>query len=205
MKQIYWDFLKFAFITLLVLVVNSLVQNVFLKKNILISTTSNPISESALTLQPKLIHNATNSCSLMPAGLVGAFPVKVDLQISNPFTHLIDDKLRESIPFLKNVKLGGSWEPPGCSARHRIAIIISYKDRADNLNTWLFNMHAYLQRQEIAYKIHVFEQLNGQPFNKGVLYNAAFTEIFLKQKSSFQCFIFHDVDLIPEGEYSLGY
>jgi hypothetical protein len=60
-------------------------------------------------------------------------------------------------------------------------------------------MHPYLQRQEIAYTIFVIEQINDQLFNKGILMNSAFKEIFNKGKNYFDCVLFHDVDLLPKG------
>ena len=63
------------------------------------------------------------------------------------------------------------------------------------------------------YQIFVVEQSNEQLFNKGILMNSGFLEImslseFKTQlnkitnvKLPFDCVIFHDVDLLPEGIY----
>ena len=105
----------------------------------------------------------------------------------------------------------GRWMPTLCRSRHRVAIIIPYKNRLDNLNHFLNHMHPFLQRQELEYQIFVVEQANDQLFNKGILMNAGFLEIMsldslkLTDLSAFtfqfDCVIFHDVDLLPEGEF----
>ena len=48
--------------------------------------------------------------------------------------------------------------------------------------------------------LKIFFHLNGEersPFNRGMLMNIGFNEAQLLQEH-FQCFIFHDVDLLPE-------
>ena len=39
-------------------------------------------------------------------------------------------------------------------------------------------------------------------FNKGIIMNVAFREA-LKRRSTFDCFIYHDVDLLPENDYNV--
>lgn len=109
------------------------------------------------------------------------------------------------------------WTPNNCRSRHRVAILIPYKNREDNLNYFLTHMHPFLQRQELEYQIFVVEQSRNQPFNKGVLMNAGFLEIMalkVNQTSdknisfNFDCVVFHDVDLLPEDDrimYSCPY
>jgi hypothetical protein len=84
------------------------------------------------------------------------------------------------------------------------AIIITFLKRDKNLIELLLNLHSFLQRQFIHYKIFVAEQFNSnEPFNKGRLYNIAFKYIKSKYKNNVNCFILHDVDLIPESDYNL--
>lgn len=112
------------------------------------------------------------------------------------------------------MKLNGRWLPSNCKARHRVAIIIPYKDRQQNLNYFLNHMHPFLQRQELEYQVFVIEQVNKQLFNKGILMNSGFLEVMLlseqrahlsklnlkRHEFEFDCVIFHDVDLLPEDD-----
>lgn len=111
-------------------------------------------------------------------------------------------------------------------SRNEVTIlIIPFLRREDNLRDLLLNMHGFLQRQRIQYRILVAEQINSnEKFNKGRLYNAAFKfaqELYDSQtnfsKSKYtefnhnrdgvplkiSCIIMHDVDLIPESDYNL--
>ena len=55
--------------------------------------------------------------------------------------------------------LGGSWRPNNCSSRHRIAIVVPYRDREQHLRVFLRYMHPFLQRQMLDYTIYVVEQV----------------------------------------------
>jgi hypothetical protein len=84
------------------------------------------------------------------------------------------------------------------------AIIIPFLNRDKNLIELLLNLHPFLQRQYVHYRIFVAEQHNSNdPFNKGRLYNMAFKYIKNKYQEKVSCFILHDVDLIPESDYNL--
>jgi hypothetical protein len=113
------------------------------------------------------------------------------------FNNLENKTFETYFDHLFNVKRGGRWAPSNCRARHRVAVIIPYRDREENLNIFLFNMHPLLQRQELNYSIFVVEQTNDVHFNKGILMNAAFKEIFLKNRFNleFDCVVYHDVDV----------
>lgn len=108
-------------------------------------------------------------------------------------------------------------------------IIIPFLKREYNLVDLLFNLHSFLQRQYLHYKIVVAEQSNSHdPFNKGRLYNAAFKYIEEnydfhenefddqddyvstedientdKHKVKVGCLMLHDVDLIPESDFNI--
>ena len=110
----------------------------------------------------------------------------------------------EKFQFIKNMEPGGSWKPESCIARHKVAIVLPYRDRLDNLNTWLYNMHPVLQNMELEYTIFVVEQLYDEPYNKGILMNAAFDQIFNMNitKKKYDCIFYHDVDMLPTGKMS---
>lgn len=95
----------------------------------------------------------------------------------------------------------GQWRPSHCRARDRVAIIIPYRDRAHHLNIFLKNIHPFLQRQLVDYGVFVIEQAGDGVFNRAMLMNVGFVEA-LKFRE-FDCFIFHDVDLLPEDDRNL--
>ena len=49
------------------------------------------------------------------------------------------------------VELGGRYRPPHCTSRHRVALIVPFRDREDHLRTFLFNLHTLLPRQQLGY------------------------------------------------------
>ena len=59
----------------------------------------------------------------------------------------------------KHVELepGGFWRPKDCTAHHRVAIVIPYRNRPEQLKVFLAHMHPILQRQQLDYGIYVVE------------------------------------------------
>merc|ERR1711973_789317 len=62
--------------------------------------------------------------------------------------------------------------------------------------------HKFLQKQQIEYGIYIVEQDGNQPFNRAMLMTVGAAEA-VKQHSDYQCYIFHDVDLLPEDDRNL--
>lgn len=60
---------------------------------------------------------------------------------------------------LSNIEVGGNFKPKECVARHRVAIIIPYRNRTEHLSILLYNLHQLLPRQQIDYSIFVIEQV----------------------------------------------
>lgn len=56
----------------------------------------------------------------------------------------------------------GHWIPKDCTARHKVAIIIPFRDRLSHLTVWLAHMLPILQRQKLDFYILVVEQVVGQ-------------------------------------------
>ena len=146
-------------------------------------------------------------CPSVPPGLIGR--INISQTVPEWFNATLSHVSHNSVFDAHFSKLinGGEWRPPNCTARHRVAVIIPYKNRFDQLNSFLFHMHPFLQRQELDYQIFVVEQANEDLFNKGILMNACFREILALHtpKTSeayypFDCVIFHDVDLLPEDD-----
>lgn len=64
---------------------------------------------------------------------------------------------------------GGHWFPRFCTARHRVAVIVPFRDREIHLRYFLSVIHSFLQRQLLQYTIFVVEQvlcLQRDVFNK---------------------------------------
>ena len=77
-----------------------------------------------------------------------------------------------------------------------VTLVIPYQARPSHLAIFLPYMHTFLQMQGLNYTIIVVEQEKGPPFNRAKLLNIGFVES-LKLFPSGDCFIFHDVDLLP--------
>ncbi|XP_043274638.1 beta-1,4-N-acetylgalactosaminyltransferase bre-4-like [Venturia canescens] len=99
------------------------------------------------------------------------------------------------------VKPGGKSSPDECIPRYRVAIVIPFRNRPEHLQTLVYNLHPILLRQQIDYQIFVVEQEGTGQFNRAMLMNVGYVEA-LKERM-FDCFIFHDVDLVPEDDRNL--
>ncbi|XP_013140807.1 PREDICTED: beta-1,4-N-acetylgalactosaminyltransferase bre-4-like [Papilio polytes] len=103
------------------------------------------------------------------------------------------------------VKSGGQYAPPNCTARHKIAIIVPFRDRDQHLPIFLNHMHPFLMKQQLEYGIFVIEQYRYRSFNRGKLMNVGFVESQNRKPGGWQCFVFHDIDLLPLDERNLYY
>ncbi|VDK43914.1 unnamed protein product [Anisakis simplex] len=129
-------------------------------------------------------------CPLIPPKLVGPIAVWLDAPSF--------DDLERLYPKLQ---AGGHGMPSGCRARHRVAIIVPYRDRETHLRVLLHNLHSLLMKQQLDYAIFVVEQVSNETFNRAKLMNVGYNEAI--KLHNWQCFIFHDVDLIPEDDRNL--
>lgn len=96
---------------------------------------------------------------------------------------------------------GGHWFPTRCQADQRLAVIICYRKREQHLKIFLDNIHPFLQQQNLDYTIFVVNQHEPGQFNRGALFNIGFVEAL--KLDAFDCFIFHDVDLLPENSANI--
>lgn len=139
----------------------------------------------------KRIHSDLEYCDLIPPGSIG--PIHPDTEeetIEN-----VQNKLKEI------VLPGGFYTPRECQARQRVAIIVPYRNRPKELAIFLKNIHPFLQKQQLEYGIFIVEQTVGTKFNRAALLNVGFLEA--KKIKQFDCFIFHDVDLLPLDDRNL--
>ncbi|VDO82403.1 unnamed protein product [Soboliphyme baturini] len=82
-----------------------------------------------------------------------------------------------------------------------IALIIPFRNRTAHLDELLRHLLPFLNAQNVSSHIFVVEQIADQTFNKGKLMNVGF--LFAKHWADFPCYIFHDVDLLPEDSRNL--
>lgn len=132
-----------------------------------------------------------NQCPVTPPNLVG--PIQVDTSSENLETV---EKLLST-----QVQSGGRFKPTECRARDRVGIVIPYRDRKQHLPILLKNLHPFLMKQQIDYGIFLVEQSPEGSFNRAKLMNIGFVEAL--KIYDWDCFIFHDVDLLPMDDRNL--
>ncbi|XP_078687272.1 uncharacterized protein LOC144919644 [Branchiostoma floridae x Branchiostoma belcheri] len=118
-------------------------------------------------------------------------------QSSNTTSSLFDASWMDKLNDVQD----GKWRPPNSLPipSEKVAILVPYRYRKEHLKMFLLIMHPFLQRQGVEYGIYVIEQHGDEPmFCKGLLYNIGYM-LALKDEG-YDCFIFHDVDLIPERD-----
>ena len=110
--------------------------------------------------------------------------------------------MKEVAQHLKGKPHRGGWAPIDCKREIKVAIIVPYRNRPENLSIFLRHMHNFLQRQKRNYQIFIIEQSDDLLFNRGSLLNIGYKEI--QKYDNFTCLIFHDLDMLSEHT-SVGY
>ncbi|XP_036706271.1 beta-1,4-galactosyltransferase 4 [Eschrichtius robustus] len=95
----------------------------------------------------------------------------------------------------------GRYHPEECRALQRVAILIPHRHREKHLLYLLEHLHPFLQRQQLEYGIYVIHQAGSKKFNRAKLLNVGYLEAL--KDEIWDCFIFHDVDLVPENDLNL--
>ena len=109
----------------------------------------------------------------------------------------LEQQYSDDIALFNNI--GGWWYPDEkCAPKHHVAIIIPFRERETHLPILLKNLIPILRKRRYHYRIFVIEQSKKYTFNKGKLQNIGFKEAL--KHFPYTCFIFHDVDLIPEDD-----
>ncbi|KAK0048900.1 beta-1 4-galactosyltransferase 4-like isoform X3 [Biomphalaria pfeifferi] len=107
----------------------------------------------------------------------------------------------ELIDYFPEMENGGRLRPTECAARQRLAVIFPYRNRYQHLHIVLHNLIPILKRQQVDVTFFVIEQSTLSTFNRGALQNIGFLEA--QKLGSFDCYIFHDVDLIPLNDNNI--
>ncbi|XP_066203873.1 beta-1,4-galactosyltransferase 4 isoform X2 [Saccopteryx leptura] len=95
----------------------------------------------------------------------------------------------------------GRHRPEECKAPQRVAILIPHRNRERHLMYLLEHLHPFLQRQQLDYGIYIIHQAGSKKFNRAKLLNVGYIEAL--KDATWDCFIFHDVDLVPENDLNL--
>ncbi|XP_064322159.1 beta-1,4-galactosyltransferase 4 isoform X2 [Phalacrocorax carbo] len=95
----------------------------------------------------------------------------------------------------------GRYHPTECSALQHVAILIPHRNREKHLLYLLEHLHPFLQRQQLDYGIYVIHQAGSTKFNRAKLLNVGYLEAL--KEGNWDCFIFHDVDLVPENDFNI--
>jgi len=83
----------------------------------------------------------------------------------------------------------------------KLAIVVPYRDRRDELDVFLPHMISFLNNKQIEYIIYIIEQFDDKPFNYGKLCNIGVSETI--EFADYYCF--HDIDVLPlndDADYS---
>ncbi|XP_040188317.1 beta-1,4-galactosyltransferase 3-like isoform X2 [Rana temporaria] len=123
--------------------------------------------------------------------------LKGPIQVQLPKSLKLEDVIQEN----PNVTQGGRYEPADCISKKKTAIVIPQRNRERHLKYLLYNLHPFLQRQQLNYGIYVIQQAGNFTFNRAKLMNVGFKEAM--KDEAWDCLFFHDVDLIPEDDRNL--
>ena len=139
--------------------------------------------------------NGANTTALLPCPLP-------DIGLLGRVEAVLEERNWEDIENdLIEVKKGGEFYPSDCYSNESIAIIVPFRNREPHLRVFLNNIHKFLMRQNIHYRIFIISQEDKLTFNRAMLLNVGFIEAL--NIFDWSCFILHDVDLLPEDDRNL--
>lgn len=99
------------------------------------------------------------------------------------------------------LKPGGHYAPDSCKVLKKVAIVIPFRCRGEHLLIFLQHMHPFLKKQQLDYTIYIIEQEGDGLFNRALLMNVGYIEAL--KRRNYDCFILHDIDLLPENDKNL--
>jgi len=98
-------------------------------------------------------NTATTYCSAEPLIKKNNIKIEQPSVLFDPFQN--NELIRFTNKNKNYQQINGRFKPVNCLARHRLAIIIPYKDRLSQLKIFLNHMHPFLQNQQLDYQIYV--------------------------------------------------
>ncbi|GIY95324.1 beta-1,4-galactosyltransferase 7 [Caerostris extrusa] len=118
-------------------------------------------------------------------GLLFLLVLSVALSVLLALTSLSSNCLETSI--YKRGKEPTSWGP------HRLAVIVPFRDRFEELLQFVPHIHHFLNKQKVKHTIYIINQVDKLRFNRASLINVGH---LLSQKDC-DYLAMHDVDLLP--------
>lgn len=97
------------------------------------------------------------------------------------------DSLQGSLPYEPLI----NFEKP--SSEHKLAILVPYRERFEELLTFVPYIHRYLLRQKVNHDIFILNQVDTFRFNRASLINVG----YLETRIHYSYIAMHDVDLLP--------
>ncbi|XP_063132733.1 beta-1,4-galactosyltransferase 7 isoform X2 [Rattus norvegicus] len=88
------------------------------------------------------------------------------------------------------------WEEDESWGPHRLAVLVPFRERFEELLVFVPHMHRFLSRKKIQHHIYVLNQVDHFRFNRAALINVG----FLESSNSTDYIAMHDVDLLPLNE-----
>ncbi|KAM6470812.1 beta-1,4-galactosyltransferase 7 [Liasis olivaceus] len=79
---------------------------------------------------------------------------------------------------------------------HRLAVLVPFRERFEELLTFVPHMHRFLSRKKIRHHIFILNQVDHYRFNRASLINVG----FLESGNDTDYIAMHDVDLLPLNE-----
>ncbi|XP_041817512.1 beta-1,4-galactosyltransferase 1-like [Chelmon rostratus] len=145
-----------------------------------------PKVSQGMTQKTASTNKTLGPCPDAPPELVGPLHVDFDPE------RTLDQVRKDVSSFLQE---GGRYKPTDCISKHKVAIIIPFRNRHDHLKHWLFYLHPILRRQQLDYGVYIINQDGEGVFNRAKLMNAGYVEAL--KEYDYDCFVFSDVDLVP--------
>ena len=85
--------------------------------------------------------------------------------------------------------------------KHRLAVIVPYRNRSSELELFLPHMHSFLSNQSIEHVFFIVHQVDNHRFNRAALINIGFIE----SRSMVDYIVMHDIDLLPLNIEQMSY
>ncbi|XP_058454278.1 beta-1,4-galactosyltransferase 7 [Malaya genurostris] len=105
-------------------------------------------------------------------------------------------KCEELISDSKHEILHKSFQESSTSDKPKLAVLVPFRDRFDELLKFAPHISNFLTRQQIPFHIFVLNQNDRYRFNRASLINAGFLQV----KDHYDYIAMHDVDLLPMND-----